>query len=116
MGNIRLGIPQEIVLFLKEISRIDLFIETGTFQGLTTCWASDHFGSVKTIEFSKDIYINTKSKYSHLLNIEFIFGDSRKKLQKNSFHNVILDLIIITNTNGCIKQIKILPQKKQSLV
>jgi len=88
MGNVTLGIPKDIVVFLKEISQINLFIETGTFYGETTKWAAEIFKNVKTIEFSENIYLNTKSIYSYLSNVEFIYGDSRKELNKiiEKFH------------------------------
>jgi hypothetical protein len=82
MGNVTSGIPKDITILLKEISNINLFIETGTFYGETTKWAAGIFKNVKTIEFSENIFLNTKSTYSYLSNVEFIYGDSRKELRK----------------------------------
>jgi len=81
MGSIRFGVPKDIVLFIKGISRIELFVETGTYRGLTSCWAANHFKLVKTIEYSTVIFDETRNKYSKLPNVEFIFGDSRIELK-----------------------------------
>lgn len=77
-----MGPPKDIVLKLKEFSDAKLFIETGTFRGWTSLWASKIFEKVKTIEFSEEIYKKTKSDLKDLLNVDFIFGDSRKELSK----------------------------------
>jgi hypothetical protein len=80
MGIVRMGLPEEIVLYLKELSKIELFIETGTFSGWTSYWASSHFNLVKTIEFSVKFYHEAKKTHANLSNVDFIFGDSRKEL------------------------------------
>ena len=80
MGIIRMGIPEEVTLFLKENFKSDVFIETGTYYGNTTLWASKHFKNVHTIEFSKEIYDITSKKYAYINNINFHFGDTRALL------------------------------------
>ena len=72
-----MGIPEEVTLFLKENFKSDVFIETGTYYGNTTMWASKHFEKVHTIEFSEQIYQVTSKKYAHVDNINFHFGDTR---------------------------------------
>ena len=76
MGIIRMGIPEDIALYLRNKHDITHFVETGTFKGGTCIWASNYFHKVETIEFSKEIYLETKNKYKHIENINFIFGDS----------------------------------------
>lgn len=82
MGIIRMGIPKDITLFLKQKFNITHFIETGTFHGGTAVWASEEFERVKTIEFSKQIYLTTKNKFDSIKNVEFIYGDSRIELKR----------------------------------
>jgi hypothetical protein len=82
MGLIQMGVPEDITLFLKEIFKSDLFIETGTFYGGTASWASKYFKKVHTIEFSEPIYNATSEKLAHISNINFHFGDTRTLLNK----------------------------------
>lgn len=82
MGLVRMGIPTDIARFIKENFNINTFVETGTYKGETAIWASSLFDKVFTIEYSKQFYNETKSKYIKAKNIEFIFGDSRQELQK----------------------------------
>ena len=82
MGIVRMGPPKDIIIFLKEKCNCLTFIETGTFHGWTSFWASKNFTNVKTIEFSKEIYETTKDRFKELENIDFIFGDSRTELKK----------------------------------
>ena len=81
MGIIRPGLHNTVTLFLKEISKIDSFIETGTYLGRTTEWASEHFNLVYTIELSEKIFKETSSRLSEKTNITFLQGDSRHHLQ-----------------------------------
>lgn len=80
MGIVRMGPPQDIVLYLKQTGAIRTLVETGTYYGATAEWAAAHFDSVITVEFSDSIYQKTSEKYAHLSNIEFLFGDSRQQL------------------------------------
>lgn len=82
MGEIRMGIPEDITLFLKDLIKTSAFIETGTYKGTTSVWASSHFDKVITIELSREIFIQTKSLYQYIGNIEFVYGDSRKELKR----------------------------------
>jgi hypothetical protein len=84
MGIVRMGVPEDIALFVIDKFKVGTFVETGTFQGDTAVWASKHFKNVKTVEFSEEIYKNTKATHGAIPNIEFIFGDSRSELKKLS--------------------------------
>lgn len=68
------GIPIELILKLKSISNYNNFIETGTYLGKTTKWASKYFNTVFTIEASFEFYKNLNFK--KYLNIVSIFGNS----------------------------------------
>ena len=57
-----------------------VFIETGTYNGLTTFAMEPYFKEIHTIEIKEDIFNNTKSKYNGN-KINFYLGDSSKLLQ-----------------------------------
>lgn len=80
MGIVRMGLPEELTLFLKERTNSNVLVETGTYYGDTTSWASNHFDKVHTIEFSEQIYQAVSAKYAHVNSITFHFGDSRELL------------------------------------
>ena len=82
MGIVRMGPPTEIIVQLKEYAKIANFIETGTYLGNTALWASKIFDRVVTIEYSAEMHQKATQKYGHLKNIEFLYGDSRKKLKE----------------------------------
>jgi hypothetical protein len=75
-----MGPPRELITHLKAEFRIDYFIETGTFYGKTSAWASNEFDTVKTVELSDELYSNVQEEYGHIGNIEFIKGKSQEKL------------------------------------
>lgn len=81
MGIVRLGVPSEMVLQLKDRYHIRNFVETGTYQGWTAHWASQHFERVITIELAKPLYDYAKSTYRDVTNIEFLYGDTRDQLR-----------------------------------
>lgn len=81
MGMYTMGVPKQLVLILQKQFNIQNFIETGTFNGGTCSWASEHFKKVITIENSKVIHERTSKKYKDLTNIEFLFGHSLEHLK-----------------------------------
>ncbi|MDP4286112.1 MAG: hypothetical protein Q8891_17005 [Bacteroidota bacterium] len=82
MGIIRMGVPEDIALFIKESNKLNRFVETGTFHGDTSAWASQYFQFVDTIELSEMLYFKTKRRFDNVHNINLIFGDSRMELKK----------------------------------
>jgi protein-L-isoaspartate O-methyltransferase len=82
MGIVRMGPPIEIILELKEAYRIKNFIETGTYSGNTAYWASQVFEQVLTIEYAQVIYEKAAQKYTHINNIEFLYGDTSTARRK----------------------------------
>lgn len=73
------GVPKDLVLLLKENLSYSTFIETGTYRGETSIWASEYFARVITIEASKEIYTNLNLK--KFANITALFGNSTELLQ-----------------------------------
>ena len=80
MGIVRMGVPEELVLFMQRTFNLNVFIETGTFKGVTSCWAAEHFKKVITIELSKELFDEVADKNKHLQNIQFRCGDSSAEL------------------------------------
>lgn len=76
-----LGDCRGLMLVLKKEYNLPTFVETGTFQGGTSVWASEHFQKVFTIEFAKHIYEATSSTYSHIKNIDFLWGNTKEQLK-----------------------------------
>lgn len=76
-----MGPPDEIISELRDAYSIKKFIETGTHYGSTACWASRIFEHVITIEYSDGIYKQVTENYGHINNIDFMCGDTRKRLQ-----------------------------------
>lgn len=82
MGIVNFGINRELVKTLAQKHGIINFIETGTYLGETTVWASAFFDQVHTIEISEGIYNKTSKKYKEKANIHFHLGDSKIILPK----------------------------------
>jgi len=80
MGIVRMGAPRQLILKLTETYRINRFIETGTYLGETSAWATDYFSHVDTIELSDVMYDKAQANYGHLAHIRFHKGDSRQVL------------------------------------
>lgn len=53
MGIVSMGVPEDMVIFLKDNYNIKNFIETGTFEGNTAKLAEQQQFEVYTIEKSK---------------------------------------------------------------
>lgn len=82
MGLQRMGPPTEIILEIRDAYPVSHFIETGTFKGDTSYWASRLFQTVSTIENSDVLFRQVKEKYGHISNIRFYHGDTRFKLKE----------------------------------
>jgi hypothetical protein len=80
VGLVNLGPPENIVLELAAQSKTEIFIETGTFRGRTTRWASKHFKSVFTIEKSESIFDLHNKELSAIKGVKALLGDSRNHL------------------------------------
>lgn len=82
MGLVTLGPSAEIVLELAALNCSDVFVETGTFRGETTRWASKYFASVFTIERAGSIYDLHSKELLQLKGVTPLLGDSREMLPK----------------------------------
>ena len=80
MGIVTSGIPAQITLQLAALGGADVFIETGTYLGGTTKWASTHFDRVYTIERAENLYRQNSVELSGLKGVLTLLGDSRQVL------------------------------------
>ena len=78
MGMIRFGAPIEEVLFFKELMKLNVFVETGTYKGSTAKNMSNYFEKIYTIEKSDNFYKVAKENLKNISNIQLIKCDSRE--------------------------------------
>ena len=79
--GIYFGIPQHLVLWLKARASIGTFIETGTYQGGTTRWASEHFARVISIEADPVLHARAKERLAAVANADLRLGRSEESLR-----------------------------------
>ncbi len=83
MGNVNFGVDQKKTLDLAQCYGLRVFVETGTWKGGTSSWATEYFKRVITIEGDRHRFEKTTmglaGKYP---NLEFRFGDSRTELAR----------------------------------
>jgi hypothetical protein len=82
MGAVTFGIPKKLVLLLKEQFSLEVFVETGTFRGKTSIWASGIFKEVYTIENSRELFESVSESLLRFKNIHPLFGNSAVQLGK----------------------------------
>lgn len=80
MGALRFGVPEKLVLWLRDTFAARVFVETGTNRAGTTVWAADHFDVVVTIEGQPDLHAAAVAAHGHRRHISFLKGDSRDAL------------------------------------
>jgi hypothetical protein len=82
MGSIHKPPVANLALALKQAGALKMFVETGTFQGDSLRWASEHFERVWTIEISPQYQAEAKAKVGPLPNVEFVLGNSADRLKQ----------------------------------
>jgi hypothetical protein len=80
MGAVTFGIPKKLVLLLKEHFSVEVFVETGTFKGKTSIWASGVFKDVYTIENSRELFDSASGLLREYRNIHPLYGNSARQL------------------------------------
>ncbi len=80
MGIVTMGIPQQIVIELARLNGSTTFVETGTFHGDTTRWASSCFEIVHTIERAENLYNLHSKELARIKGVNPHLGDSRDVL------------------------------------
>lgn len=80
MGIVRMGSPEELILRLLAVRPVNIFVETGTFLGGTTQWASIHFEKVITLEAAQLYFDKAQLKFAKTRNVSCLYGDSRSQM------------------------------------
>lgn len=82
MGIINFGLPIKKVNYLKNFFDLSIFVEGGTYIGLTAYEQSKNFKKVYTIEKSKKMIEISKKRLDGINNIIQLNGDTRDHLKK----------------------------------
>ncbi|MCD6063802.1 MAG: hypothetical protein K0R82_1713 [Flavipsychrobacter sp.] len=82
MGIVSFSIPQKLITSIIANCNIPNFVETGTYKGNSSIWASKHFSKVYTIEIDETLSKYAAARPDAGKNIEFIVGDSKKEMPK----------------------------------
>jgi hypothetical protein len=69
MGAVSPGIPKDHVTQLKALADYAGLVETGTFLGATTEWASQVFPAVHTVEASPELFERAKARLGARSNV-----------------------------------------------
>ena len=86
MGSNHFSLDRNLAQFFRENLNIDVFIETGTYQGKTTALAAELFPIVYTIEGSPDLFTKTSQELNRFPNVRRFLGDSplvMREINKN---------------------------------
>lgn len=82
MSNLSTGVLRDLTMFIHSHFQIDNFIETGTFMGDTTSFASTLFNHVITIEKDPAYYEAAQKKFHKTVNVSCRLGDSAEKMKE----------------------------------
>ncbi|MGC9123827.1 MAG: hypothetical protein ACP5IB_07170 [Thermoplasmata archaeon] len=82
MGIVRFGIPLEEAILLKNLLKLNCFVETGTYMGETAKKMANVFSKVYTIEKSEVFFQKASKNLSNFPNVNLICGDSREVLKE----------------------------------
>ncbi len=81
MGNVYFGLPEPLVLFMRERFELTSFVETGTFHGGTVAWAAQQFRDVYSIELSEPLWRAARERHRALPNVTLLLGNSPAHLR-----------------------------------
>jgi len=82
MGSIHKPPVCNLALALAQAGKLKLFVETGTFQGDSLRWASQHFELVWTVEINAQYQAEAKAEVGPLPNVQFVLGNSAERLAR----------------------------------
>ncbi|MCK7616155.1 hypothetical protein [Roseibium sediminicola] len=82
MGSLSEKKLSEVVRAIAKREGIKTFVETGTYKGVTSVWAAEHFSNVITLEIDPETIKTTRTELAHVDNIEFLEGCSRVVLPR----------------------------------
>ncbi|MES2935166.1 MAG: glycosyltransferase [Pseudomonadota bacterium] len=111
MGAVNFSLDRKLVEALKEALHLDVFVETGTFQGETINSVKDCFLEIHSVELSAERFEEARARFSQA-NIHLVHGGSTAFLTKlaptltNRSTLYFLDAhwCVADNTAGAISQ------------
>src|SRR5882724_7241164 len=80
MGDINFSIDTGVVEALKRVLRLEVFVETGTFEGDAIEIARPYFDVVHSIELSPEYFEHAKARFTKDKAVHLYLGDSGRKL------------------------------------
>lgn len=80
MGTLRYQPIANLTLELRDKFNIKTLVETGTYQGESTSWASENFQNVITIDIMEEFQNQAKERCADRKNILFLLADTRVAL------------------------------------
>ncbi len=80
MGDIKFSIDTGLVEALKSVLPLEVFVETGTFEGDAIRLARPYFDVIHSIELSPEYFAIAKSKFGDDKGVHLYLGDSAKML------------------------------------
>jgi FkbM family methyltransferase len=86
VGAIEFSAPKKLIYNIQKKFQYNNFIETGTYMGETSIWASSLFKNVLTIEVNPELSQAAERRANGKKNIRFICGDSSLRLKDISNH------------------------------
>lgn len=81
MGAITFSADPRLVEFFVEQLKLDVFVETGTFEGATVAQVADMFSDVYSVELSDQYYQEAAEKFRSNEKIKIIHGHSPEALK-----------------------------------
>ncbi len=82
VGIVRFSIDEELIRTIKSALPVSAFVETGTFEAMTTAFVAEHFPIVYTIELSETLHAAASKKLEHFENVTAILGESHTELRR----------------------------------
>ncbi|MCX6170069.1 MAG: glycosyltransferase [Ignavibacteriales bacterium] len=82
MGAVNFSLDLNLVKNLKKYLPLDIFVETGTFEGDTIENVRNLFGEIHSVELSEEYYKHVKNRFEKLGTVHLYLDSSEKFLKK----------------------------------
>jgi len=81
MGAVSFSIDPGLLEVLAQNLQLDLFVETGTFEGASVDCAKNYFSEIYSVELSPEYYQNARDKFLPQSHINIVQGDGATALK-----------------------------------
>jgi glycosyltransferase involved in cell wall biosynthesis len=82
MGAVNFSLDLNLVKQLKKVIPLDIFVETGTFEGDTIEYVKDVFNEIHSVELSESYYNKVKDRFNSTLKVNLYLDSSENFLKK----------------------------------